>query len=79
MGMHRRGLTRLRNAFSKEILNHRHAISLHFVYDKFLKIHKTLRVLPAMEAGLNKRFMSIEDILKLTDDSKELVVIYIKP
>jgi hypothetical protein len=65
--MHMRRFTRLTNAFSKKIENHCHAIALHFVYYNFVKIHKTLRVPPAMEAGLIKRIMSIEDIVMLAD------------
>jgi hypothetical protein len=61
-------LTRLTNAFSKKIENHCYAIALHFVYYNFVRIHKTLPVPPAMEAGLMKRLMSIEDIVKLTDN-----------
>ena len=68
MRMHMRRFTRLTNAFSKKIENHCHAIALHFVYYNFVKIHKTLRVPPAMEAGLIKRIMSIEDIVKLADN-----------
>src|SRR5450755_878705 len=67
MRMHMRRFTRLTNAFSKKINNHAHAIALHFVYYNFVKQHKTLRVTPAMAAGLTKRFMSIEDIVRLTD------------
>jgi 3-methyladenine DNA glycosylase/8-oxoguanine DNA glycosylase len=67
MRMHRRRFTRLTNAFSKKIENHCYAIALHFVYYNFVKIHKTLRVPPAMEAGLIKRLMSIEDIVRLAD------------
>jgi len=67
MRMHMRRFTRLTNAFSKKIENHCYAIALHFVYYNFVKIHKTLRVPPAMEAGLIKRLMSIEDIVRLTD------------
>lgn len=66
MRMHMRRFTRLTNAFSKKLENHCHAIALHFVYYNFVKIHKTLRVPPAMEAGLIKRLMSIEDIVMLT-------------
>ena len=55
------------NAFSKKIENHCFAIALHFVNYNFVKIHKTLRVPPAMQAGLIKRLMSIEDIVKLAD------------
>lgn len=67
MRMHMRRFTRLTNAFSKKLENHCHAIALHFVYYNFVKIHKTLRVTPAMEAGLIKRIMSIEDIVRLAD------------
>ncbi len=67
MRMHMRRFTRLTNGFSKKIENHCHAIALHFVYYNFVKIHKTLRVPPAMEAGLIKRIMSIEDIVKLAE------------
>lgn len=65
MRMHMRRFTRLTNAFSKKVDNHCYAIALHFVYYNFVKIHKTLRVPPAMEAGLIKRIMTIEDIVKL--------------
>lgn len=63
MGMRR--FTRLTNAFSKKIENHCHAIALHFVYYNFVRIHKTLRVPPAMQAKLIKRLMTIEDIANL--------------
>lgn len=67
MRMHMRRFTRLTNAFSKKLENHCHAIALHFVYYNFVKIHKTLRVPPAMEAGLIKNLMSIEDIVRLAE------------
>jgi hypothetical protein len=67
MRMHMRRFTRLTNAFSKKIENHAYAIALHFVYYNFAKIHKTLRVTPAMEAGLMDRWMEISDIVKLTE------------
>jgi hypothetical protein len=60
-----RRFTRLTNAFSKKIENHCYAIALHFVYYNFVKIHKSLSVTPAMQAGLTKRLMSIEDIVNL--------------
>ena len=65
--MHMRRFTRLTNAFSKKMENHCYAIALHFVYYNFAKIHKTLRVTPAMEAGLMDRWMEISDIVKLAD------------
>ena len=67
MRMHMRRFTRLTNAFSKKIENHCHAIALHFVYYNFVKQHKTLKVTPAMAAGLSKRFLTLEDIVNLTD------------
>ncbi|HET7116884.1 MAG TPA: hypothetical protein VFI29_10360 [Hanamia sp.] len=65
--MHNKRFTRLTNAFSKKIDNNCLALTLHFVYYNFVKIHKTLRVPPAMEAGLIKRLMTIEDIVKLAE------------
>ena len=53
------------NAFSKKIENHCYAIALHFVYYNFCKIHSSLSITPAMQAGLTKRVMSIEDIANL--------------
>lgn len=67
MRMHMRRFTRLTNAFSKKIENHCHAIALHFVYYNFAKIHTSLRVTPAMQAGVTKQPMSIEDIVRLAD------------
>jgi len=69
MRMHMRRFTRLTNAFSKKIENHCHAIALHFVYYNFVKIHKTLRVTPAMEAGIASRPMEIVDIVNLVNQN----------
>ena len=67
MRMHMRRFTRLTNGFSKKIENHCHAIAIHYVYYNWVKIHTTLRVTPAMEAGLTKDLMSIEDMVRLAD------------
>lgn len=67
MRMHMRRFTRLTNAFSKKVENHAYAVALHFVYYNVVKLHKTLRVTPAMAAGMSKRFMTIEDIVNLTE------------
>lgn len=65
MRMSVRRLARKTNAFSKKYDNHCYAIALHFVYYNFVRIHKSLRVTPAMEAGLIKRSMSFEDVVNL--------------
>ena len=65
MRMSMRRFTRLTNGFSKKVENHAHAIALHFMYYNFVRIHKTLRVTPAMQAGLTKKLWNIEDLAKL--------------
>jgi len=67
MRMHMRRFTRLTNAHSKKIENHIYAISLHFMYYNFCKIHQSLKVTPAMEAGVTDRLWDIEDIVDLID------------
>jgi IS1 family transposase len=67
MGMRR--FTRLTNAFSKKVENLMHAVSLHFMYYNFVRIHQSLRVTPAMAAGIATRPWEIEDILKLLDSN----------
>jgi len=67
MRMSMRRFTRLTNGFSKKIENHAHAIALHFMYYNFVRIHKSLRVTPAMDAGLTKKLWSIEDLVQLLD------------
>lgn len=69
MRMSMRRFTRLTNGFSKKIENHAHAIALHFMYYNFVRIHKTLRVTPAMEAGLTKKLWNIEDLVKLLEEN----------
>ena len=65
MGMRR--FTRLTNAFSKKVENHVHALSLYFVHYNFLRIHKTLRMSPAMAAGLSKTLLDMGDIVSMMD------------
>lgn len=57
--------TRLTNAFSKKVENLEHAVALHFKYYNFGRIHKTLRVTPAMEAGVSDHVWSLEEIAGL--------------
>ena len=65
MRMHMRRFTRLTNGFSKKIENHAHAVAIHFAYYNFCKIHMSLRVTPAMEAGITDRVWSIEERVAL--------------
>ena len=65
MRMSMRRFTRLTNGFSKKVENHVHALSLHFMYYNFCRIHQTLRVTPAMAAGVTDHVWEIEDIIKL--------------
>jgi len=67
MRMHMRRFTRLTNAFSKKVENHAHAVAIHFMFYNFARIHKTLRVSPAMAAGVTDRLWDIADIVRLTD------------
>jgi IS1 family transposase len=70
MRMHMRRFTRLTNAFSKKIENHAHAVALHMMYYNFVRIHKTLRVTPAMAAGVTDKLWEIADIAKLVEDAE---------
>lgn len=65
MRMHIRRFTRLTNAHSKKIDNHRHAVALHYLYYNFAKIHQTLRVTPAMQAGVADHVWTLEEIVRL--------------
>lgn len=67
MRMHMRRFTRLTNAFSKKVENHCHAISLHYMFYNFARIHKSLRVTPAMEAGIADHVWEMEEIAALAD------------
>ena len=65
MGMRR--FTRLTNGFSKKVFNLECAVGLHFMHYNFGRIHKTLRVTPAMEAGICERVWTLEEIAQLAD------------
>jgi IS1 family transposase len=65
MRMSMRRFTRLTNAFSKKAENHAHAVALHFMFYNFGRIHKTLRVTPAMAAGVSDHVWSLEEIAAL--------------
>lgn len=68
MRMSMRRFTRLTNGFSKKIENHAHAVALHFMFYNFGRIHKTLRVTPAMEARISDHVWSLEEIAALVPD-----------
>ena len=67
MRMSMRRFTRLTNGFSKKVQNHAHAVALHFMYYNFGRIHKSLRVTPAMQAGVADHVWSLEEIAALAD------------
>ena len=67
MRMHMRRFTRLTNAFSKKFENHAHMVALYAVWYSFVRVHKSLRVSPAMAAGISDRLWSMEDMAALVE------------
>ena len=67
MRMSIRRFTRLTNAFSKKLENHAAAVALYFMFYNFARVHQTLRVTPAMEAGVSDHVWSIAEIVGLLD------------
>ena len=67
MRMSMRRFTRLTNGFSKKAENHEHSVALHFMYYNFCRIHKSLRVTPAMEAGIADHVWTIEEMVGMID------------
>ena len=65
MRMKMRRFTRLTNAFSKKVENHLYAIGLHYMHYNFCRVHQTLRVTPAMEAGVADHVWTIEELVDL--------------
>jgi len=63
--MGNRRFTRLTNAFSKKLENHKHQAAIHFMHYNFCRIHTTLRVTPAMEAGLTDHIWTLEEVVGL--------------
>jgi hypothetical protein len=60
---------RLSNAYSKKVASHRHALSLYFCFYNWARIHKTLRVTPAMAAGLTDHLWTMEEIVEMMDEA----------
>ena len=69
MRMSMRRFTRLTNAFSKRLENHAHAVALHFFHYNFCRLHQTLRITPAMAAGVTERLWEMADIVRLIDEA----------
>jgi len=67
MRMNMRRFTRLTNAFSKKVENHVAMAAIHFMHYNFARIHKTLRVTPAMAAGITDHVWSLEEIALLAN------------
>src|SRR5437879_3520555 len=67
MRMHMRRFTRLTNGFSKKFANHVCMVALYTVFYNFVRIHKTLRVTPAMQAGLVDRVLTFEEIAAMIE------------
>lgn len=65
MGMRR--FTRLTNGFSKKLENHEHSVALHFMHYNFCRIHKALRVTPALEAGVSDHVWSLAEVIETID------------
>jgi len=69
MGMRR--FTRLTNAFSKKIENLHYAVALHFMHYNFCRIHQTLRITPAMAAGISDHLWELEDVVELLETKEK--------
>ena len=67
MRMSMRRFTRLTNGFSKKVENHEHSVALHFMHYNFCRIHKTLRVTPAMEAGITDHVFELSELIEILD------------
>lgn len=70
MRMSMRRFTRLTNAFSKKVENLAHAVALHFMYYNYCRIHRSLRMTPAMAAGATNHLWEIEDIVRLLEEKE---------
>ncbi len=67
MRMHMHRFTRLTNAFSKKVENHAAAIALHTFYYNFIRIHQTLKVTPAMAAGVTDKLWEMDDLVEVLE------------
>lgn len=68
MRMSMRRFTRLTNGFSKKAENHAHSVAIHFMHYNFVRIHQTLRVTPAMAAGVSTKLWDLTDVARVIED-----------
>lgn len=68
MRMHMRRFTRLTNAFSKKVEDHACAVALHAMYYNFVRVHQTLRVTPAMAAGVMSKLWEMADVVAMIEE-----------
>jgi IS1 transposase len=73
MRMRMRRFTRLTNAFSKKVENHGWAVALYFMHNNFCRIHQTLRVTPAMEAGVSDHVWTLGELVSLLEHNSDEV------
>jgi hypothetical protein len=69
MRMSMRRFSRLTNAVSKKVENHALSVALHYMHYNFCRIHKTLRITPAMAAGVTNKLWSIEDLVAMVEEA----------
>ncbi len=72
MRMSMRRFTRLTNGFSKKLQNHEYMVALYALWYNFVRVHKTLRMSPAMAAGIETRLWSMEDVVRLVESREDL-------
>jgi len=63
---------RIPNAFSKKLENHAHMVALYALWYNFVRVHKTLRMSPAMAAGIETRLWSMEDVVRLVERREDI-------
>jgi hypothetical protein len=68
MRMGNRRMTRLTNAFSKKAANHTHMMAIYFMHYNFVRIHQTLKISPAMAAGVTSKLWEMADMVKVLED-----------
>lgn len=71
MQMSMRRSTRLSNGFPKKAENHAHSVAIHFMHYNFVRIHQSLRVTPAMAAGVTTKLWSITDMVRIIEERED--------